>query len=362
MTRSPELSAIETGRALTTAIRGTWRAETVADNEYGLGAISTHLVLGGLSGLACRVLPAAIRASRLARELRTASRADAAGAARLDSNLPAVTEALNRAGVDAIVTKGWAVACNYPDPGARPYCDIDVSVRPDQCENARRALIELGISPSMVDLHIGLPDLPQRTWAEVWRRTRGVELGDTPVRVLAPEDQFRLLAVHFVRHACCRPLWLVDLAVLLEVAGEEMDWDLCLRGAHCWRRWLLATAGLAHRLLGAQLPRAIANLPGTNPPDWLIAATLWRWGGGYELASRELMRNPREWAPHVAYKWLNPARWLYRFGLPPVRFLPPVWAGAILARGLQPYPRLWRALVKRFRPSGTFPVHEERRF
>jgi hypothetical protein len=276
--------------------------------------------------------------------------------------LPTILEALAGAGVEPIVTKGWAVARYYPDPGARPYCDIDLSVHPDECEAAQRVLNRLTIARATVDLHIGLPDLPQRTWADVRARTQLVELGGIAVRVLAPEDQFRLLVVHFVRHVCHRPLWLIDLAVLLEVAGNDMDWGLCLRGAHSWRRWLLATAGLAHRLLGAWLPSAIANLPGARPPEWLVAATLWRWGGGYDLPVRELIRHPHDWGPHVAYKWLNPARWLYRFGLPPVRFLPPIWAATVLARGLQPYPRLWRALAKRFRPSGRFAVHEERRF
>jgi hypothetical protein len=352
----------ETGRALAVALRGSWRDEAPDVALDVLDAVAPHIVLGGLSGLACRVLPGSVRATRVGRGLRTSARADASGAASLDSHLPAILEALTGAGVETIVTKGWAVARFYPDPGARPYCDIDLSVRQDQRETAQRVLSDLGIAPTLVDLHIGLPDLPQRTWTEVWARTRVVEFGGTGVRVLATEDQFRLLAVHFVRHVCCRPLWLIDLAVLLEAAGNEIDWDVCLRGAHNWRRWLLATAGLAHRLLGAQLQSVIANLPGIRPPEWLITATLWRWGGGYELSARDLTRCPREWAPHVANKWLNPTRWLYRFGLPPVHFLPPVWAGAILARGLQPYPRLWRALTKRFQSSGTFPVHEERRF
>jgi hypothetical protein len=362
VTKSAGASITETGRALAAAIRGSWRPEGPGVETHGMSGVVPYLLLAGLSGLAWRTLPAAARSSRLGRELRAASRADAAGAASLDSRSPAILEALAAAGVEAIITKGWAVARYYPDAGARPYCDIDLSVHPEQRKTAQRVLSELGIPPAMVDLHVGLPDLPQRTWNDVWSRTHLVELGGIAVRVLSSEDQFRLLAVHFVRHVCVRPLWLIDLAVLLEVAGNDMDWDLCLRGAHSWRRWLLATAGLAHRLLGAQLPSAIANLPGIRPPAWLITATLWRWGGGYELSGRELIRNPHEWGPHVSYKWLNPARWLYRFGLPPVRFLPPVWAGAILARGLQPYPRLWRATLERFRPSGTFPVHKERRF
>ena len=179
---------------------------------------------------------------------------------------------------------------------------------------------------------------------------------------LRAEDQFRWLAVHLVRHVCHRPLWLIDLAVMMETAGEEMDWDLCLRGSHVWRRWLLAVAGLAGRLLGARLPSQIAKLPGVQPAEWLVSLTLWRWGGGDALRGRELFKRRDEWWPYLAHKVLNPVRWAYRLGLPPMRFVPPIWGASIMARSLQPYPRIWRALAKRRRSPGLFPIHEQRVF
>jgi len=356
-------AAMAVGRWLAGLLRGSWRPEPSAINLPTVNALAPRVLDCGLSGLIWRCLPIDDRRTRLGRELQSAARADAAAAARLDAHLPTVLQALTSAGVDAIVPKGWSVARYYPDSGLRPYSDIDVCVGPENGERAKRALSELGVVGELVDLHVGLPDLPQRTWAEVFARSKVIESSGVVVRVLAPEDQFRWLAAHLVRHVCHRPLWLVDLAVLLEHTGPDMDWDVCLRGSHTWRRWQLAVAGLAGRLLGARLPLAIADRPGTRPPDWLEAVTLWRWGGGDEIRGRELWKRPGAWWPYVAHKYLGPARSVYRLGLPPVSYTPAVWAAVVLARGFHPFPRIWRAIQKRRRrPAGLFPVHERRLF
>ena len=246
------------------------------------------------------------------------------------------------------MTKGWAVARYYPDPTSRPYSDLDLAVRPDQARTAAGVLARLGLRGRLADLHVGLPDLPDRTWAEVFARTRVVPFGDNVCGVLAPADQFRLLAVHLVRHVCGRPLWLMDLAVLMEAAGPDADWGAALRGSHAWRRWLRAVAGLAGRLLGARVPDALRG----GVPGWLEAQTLWRWGGGDGRGLSDLWSRPREWGAFVGYRLLNPVRWSYRLGLPPVRFLPAVWAAAVFGRVAQPYPRLWRKLARRWGPAG----------
>jgi hypothetical protein len=341
-------------------LRGVWRPGPWSPDAAELAALAPLAQARGLSGLVWARLPLPLRSTPLGRDFRRAALADAGSAARLDAHLPAVVLALNAVGAEPIVTKGWAVARYFPDPAVRPYADLDLCVRPDRGDAARQALARLGIDSAIADLHVGLPDLPERAWPEVFARTRMIDQDGLSIRVLAPEDQFRLLAVHFVRHVCHRPLWLVDLAVLLEEAGGDMDWESCLRGSHTWRRWLLACAGLAHQLLGARLPSTLAGRRGLRPPNWLPAVTLWHWAGGHEMPVRTIVSRPAEWGPFVANKLLNPVRWCYRLGLPPVRFVPTVWAAAIAARFVQPYPRLWRALSAHRRPKAEYPVHERR--
>jgi hypothetical protein len=88
--------------------------------------------------------------------------------------------------------------------------------------------------------------------------------------------------------------------------------------------------------------------------------TLWWWGGGAEIGSRALLRTPAEWWPFFAFRKLNPVRWCYRLGLPPTSFLPAVWAPAMLGKGIQPWPRLWRKIIGNSNASDTFATHERR--
>ena len=44
------------------------------------------------------------------------------------------------------------------------------------------------------------------------------------------EDQLRQLCLHLLRHGACRPLWLCDVAVMLESLPGDFDWDRCLGG------------------------------------------------------------------------------------------------------------------------------------
>ena len=246
-----------------------------------------------------------------------------------------------------MILKGWAVARYHPDPAARGYCDIDLAVPPAEVPAAQQVLAGLDVPPGLVDLHAGIPDLPRRDWTSAFARSQRVPLGDALVRVLCPEDQLRLLTIHFVRHSCRRALSLCDIAVMLELHGPDMDWDRCLRGSHGLRRWILAVAGLASVFLGTRLPAAIADRPGIQPPSWLKNMTLWQWGGGNIEEPWWSLGTFRDWASRVAYRrFWNPAVWSQRLGLPPVRLLPALWAAALFGRTIQPLARVSRGLAR----------------
>jgi hypothetical protein len=316
----------------------------------------------GHSGLLWAALPRNLRHAALGRALRRGAMADAAAAARLDGHLVNILSALTRAGVAPIVTKGWAVSRYYPNPAMRPYADLDLAVHPDQADRTRQTLSRLGDTAVLVDLHVGLPDLPDRSWSEVFARSRLADLNGYPVRVLAPEDQFRWLTAHLVRHVCHRPLWLIDIATMVEQVEPVMDWELCLRGSFAWRRWMLAVVAMAERLLGARVPASLTSRVGGMAPDWLQTSTLWRWGGGSRMAFRQLRRHPSEWWPFVAYRLLNPVRWAFRTGLPPLRFVPPIWAIGVVGKMIQPGPKLWRRWIAPCKPDHLYTVHTRRLF
>ena len=350
------MTAINHGRRVASILNGAWRPDAAKLRDGDLADIARRLQDDGLSSLIWNRLPPAMRRTRWGREFRQGAIGDSWAAGRLDDILVAVVAAMRKSGVEPIVTKGWAVARYYPSPANRPYGDVDISVRPDQAVLAREILESFGNGSPVVDLHVGIPDLGSATWNAVFTRTRLVELNGFPLRVLAREDQFQLLVGHLLRHFCNRPLNLVDIAVLLE-GEQDMNWELCLRGSHAWRRWVLATAALARQLLGAELPDPLERQCPARAPSWLESATLWHWGGGDQLNQRAVLSRPCEWWPTIAHRSLNIVRWAYRFGMPPLRLPQPIWAAAVLGRGLQPINRVWRGLFKPRRTPQPYQVH-----
>src|SRR5262249_54417073 len=155
---------------------------------------------------------------------------------------------LRHRGVDVLVCKGWTIARLYPETGLRPYGDIDSCVRPDQMTTAMAILSEEGGPGGNVDLHCGVPDLENRRWHDLIRRSRLVSLGAEQVRILGPEDQLRQLCLHLLRHGAWRPLWLCDIGMFVESLPAGFDWDYFLHGKQRLAGWLVCVLGLASRL------------------------------------------------------------------------------------------------------------------
>jgi hypothetical protein len=90
----------------------------------------------------------------------------------------------------------------------------------------------------------------------LWQRARPAP-GGLPFLVLAPEDEFILLAFHGRKEEWARLKWIADLAMFL-VRHPDLDWDLVWDRAQC--QLLGRTVGLAalvlHRLTSREIPLA----------------------------------------------------------------------------------------------------------
>lgn len=358
------MTKVSQGKLLAEMFRGAWRPSVPAlswDADE-LRYLTRHLLEAGAAGLAWRKLKSSpLFRTTSARELRDAYRFDSIRGTQAEIGISRLVRFLGKQGIQPILFKGWSVARHYADTTYRPYGDTDIAVAPEQMAEVLALLDEAREPFGVVDLHEGMPDLPDRTWDDILVRSRLVALNGTAIRVLGPEDELRLLCVHMIRHGISRPVWLCDLAAALEARPADFNWDYCLQGNRVLTRWVLALLALARDLLGARIdePRVeklIGRLPG-----WLIDAVLWRWGAGHEVKPYvEYLKHPTEAAEVISFRYLNPIKSAYRMGAFPQRRLHValIQAACFLYKDLPVYIENW---LKRPESQNRINIHEQLR-
>lgn len=212
-------------------------------------------------------------------------------------------EALDDAGVEAVVLKGGALAHTlYPDPGERPMNDLDLLVAPDAAEEARRALTSAGWrrdeegypeasyrrhyhlpplrddagSGAALEIHTGLllPGHPFALDVEAFRRrAEPARLDGRPMLVPDPVDHLIYVCLHFAwGHMLRSAAWRTarDVDVLTGTGG--FGWDAFLRrveatGAAPFAYWTLRLAGT---FAGAPTPPRVREALRPPLPDLLL--------------------------------------------------------------------------------------------
>jgi hypothetical protein len=298
-------STLARGQAVAAILAGAWRRAPapVQMTLATLEAIAPLLAGSGAGGLAWQRLSAsALRATPAARELRQHYRWQTLQAVEREEAIRVLWRRLHAAGVEPLLIKGWSSACLYPHPGLRPCGDVDVCVPGDRMAAAMAALSGPAL-PCAVDLHSDVPDLQDRSWEELLRRSRWLALDDVAVRVLGYQDQLRLLCLHLARHGMARPLWLCDVGACLESLPVDFDWEDCWWGEAYLARWLACVLGLVHRLLDG--PAAVGPVE-LSVPTWVERAVLWCWGTGPGWPLRHYLCQPLEVWRRVRYHGISP--------------------------------------------------------
>jgi len=215
---------LSAGRGIAGVVAGAWRAEPSPlpwSEEFA--ALVPLLVRGGVGALAWqRIRRSEPAPSSRLRELQDAYRFNALQAAVHRRALRDVAVALQAAGIAALLGKGWAAACLYPEPGLRPPGDIDLYVPGGDVPAARAVLEDV---PVAIDLHAGAAELDDRPWDDLIEHSDGIAADGVEIRTFGREDHLRLLALHMLRHGAWRPLWLCDVAAAVESASDGFDWD-----------------------------------------------------------------------------------------------------------------------------------------
>jgi hypothetical protein len=315
------VSRRQRGGLVAATLSGAWRPSPapLALSAAELDEIAPVVLSAGAGGLGWRrVRGTALESTPAAASFREAYRHQALAFLLRESRIAAVAQHLRGAGIEPIMGKGWAVAREYGEPGLRPCGDIDLYVRRQDHEAAALAL--RGEMGARVDLHRGFAELDDRDEAELRARSRTVPLAAGTVRIFGPEDHLRLIALHALRHGLLRPLWLCDVAVALEAAGEEFDWEYFAGGRPRRADWARVALEVARGILGARGQETIGRRR-ARLPSWMIPAVLREWGAaraphGARAPVSELLRRPRAWGGALRLRWPNPIEATVGLGAP----------------------------------------------
>jgi hypothetical protein len=264
------------------------------------------------------------QAGQALRDMYLLHRIEAVAATR---RLVDVLKRLKRAGVEPLLVKGWAIARHYPEPGLRPYSDLDLVIRPRDHGRARAALSTAPWSGVRIDLHAG-PDhlLRGRALEDLMAHAEEVAIRDTFVRVPGAEDHLRILSLHALRHDVGRPIWLCDLAVALAARPRSFDWARCLGEDAREADWIACALGLAHRLVDAPVSDTPAAARSADLPAWLVRSVLRRWerSAAGNVSTRvplaralpSLVRDPARLWEDLVLRWDRPIKYTLDLGRP----------------------------------------------
>jgi len=244
----------------------------------------------GLEAQARGFVPEPVRIS-----LKDSYRANAARNVLLAGELLRVAGRFESEGIGLLAYKGPALAvAAYGDLSLRRFADLDVIVRVRDVARASELLRESGYATHgltreqeaalfrsqhniayardggrlVVELHWGLASedfASVRLDDGAWARAARVPLLGGSVAALSAEDLLTALCVHGAKHLWERLAWVCDVAGLVN-SNESLDWRAVFERARESRveRMLLLGLGLAHKLLGARLPRDVLESVGAD--------------------------------------------------------------------------------------------------
>jgi Uncharacterised nucleotidyltransferase len=269
------------GRRVAQLLTGSWQQSPPAGavSPQALDELTPLLLRAGAGGLAwCRVRHDAERLTPAAQHLQQAYRFQALAAALHEHHLKEAIPRLRRVGIEPVLVKGWAMSRLYPEPGMRPFSDLDLCVLPEHYRAASAALAGSESEAGNVDLHLGFGKFDRRQTDDMFARSQRVWLDDLEISVLSEEDHLLFLCLHLLRHGAVRPLWLCDIALMLEARAKDFDWDQCLGHSRQQADWVACAIGLAHQLLGANIEGTPIARRAKTLPGWLMPTVLKAWG------------------------------------------------------------------------------------
>jgi hypothetical protein len=223
-------------------------------------------------------------------QVRAASRVSAGRNLQLTSGLVKLLDLFAANSIPAVAYRGPVLASSlYGRVVLREFSDLDVLIRREDVARTKDLLVAHGYRTDLPtdrareaaylrsrhELHF-MPDddaflieihqaflAPYHSFRfdydALWSRLRRTRFYDREILTLAPEDQLLVLSVHAAKHSWSLLGWICDIARLLVVSGEEVDWTTLMDRAASFGASRMVSLGLvlAHSLLAAPVPAVI---------------------------------------------------------------------------------------------------------
>ena len=259
------------------------------------------MILGGVGGIAWNGIrhnaPPELKEPE--KRLRDAYRSLSIMELRDQSAILKIGGMLQAVGVTPLTFKGRVLSSYYSPTHIRPTGDLDIIVPEQQYSATFATLNESSVACNpepngedyvfamkpisdgyglRVDLHANLSRFGMPSTGELFRHSTSAPLSDPSVfRMPCLEHHIRLVTIHFLRHGGWRPLWLCDIAALMDTIDERFRWDLCLGKDPVHAQWVVISMRLAENLLGARSPDYPDPFKELQVPGWLTRTVRNEW-------------------------------------------------------------------------------------
>ncbi|HEY6879075.1 MAG TPA: hypothetical protein VI299_13705 [Polyangiales bacterium] len=230
------------------------------------------------------------------------------GARSEQQRLKQAIASLERERIRCLLGVGTGCAPLYPEPGLRAL-DPDLIIEADDLARAQRA-----VGPGT---RIELRPLAAEAFAPLYEQATTRVLDDLEARCLAPEDELRLALLQVQQQGSVKPIWLCDVALLLERGRALHDRERVLAAS----AWNACVIQLARDVLGARPPAELAEaIPTERVPAWVERALLAGWGRPASTLDRPAfayVRKPQTWLNVVRDRIPDPIAVNARAGVSP---------------------------------------------
>jgi hypothetical protein len=220
-----------------------------------------------------------------------------------EKRIVAIFKTLEDNNFQPVLIKGWAGAKVYPCPSDRLSIDVDLAVSPEQYVSCKNFLAARNIGG--IDLHEGLRHLDTLAWRDLFDKAQTVEKGGAVIRILAEEDHFRVLCVHWLNDGGVDRERLLDIFYAVENRADNFDWERCLNAVGEKRRkWIITVLAVTEKYLGLNLSQTPIGAEKRHIPFWFIKTIEKEWNNNVRQKPLEYcLRDKKEFISQLRIRF-----------------------------------------------------------